>query len=147
MDEKGLGEHIKNLKSHLQELTYIQKNQYGPNLGDKEEEWIPNESEQKNIDNWGEPKRWQNLKIITDKKGNKIKTRTIEDGSQLFEYPDGSWGFTQPYVEAFQETKFEEDRYDDDLNEHGELPTVRRSEKDMLRRRPYSPKARFKAGL
>lgn len=34
---------------------------------------------------------------------------------------------------------------EDDLNE--ELPTVRRSDRDMLRRRPYSPKARFKAGL
>jgi hypothetical protein len=33
------------------------------------------------------------------------------------------------------------------VNEHEDLPTVRRSEKDMLRRRPYSPKARFKAGL
>lgn len=32
-------------------------------------------------------------------------------------------------------------------NEEEELPTVRRSDKDMLRRRPYSPKARFKAGL
>ncbi len=96
MDEKGLGEHIKNLKSHLQELTYIQKNQYGPNLGDKEEEWIPNESEQKNIDSFDEPERWQNLKIVTDKDGNKIKTRTIEDGSQLFEFPDGSWGFNDP---------------------------------------------------
>ena len=36
---------------------------------------------------------------------------------------------------------------DDDLNEDEELPTVRRSDRDMLRRRPYSPKARFKAGL
>lgn len=35
-----------------------------------------------------------------------------------------------------------------DLDEEDEeLPTVRRSDKDMLRRRPYSPKARFKAGL
>ena len=63
---------------------------------DSEEEWIPNESEQKNIDNYNEPERWQNLKIVTDKFGNSVKTRTIEDGSQLFEYPDGSWGFNDP---------------------------------------------------
>jgi len=29
MDGKQLEEHIKNLKSHLQELTYVLKNQYG----------------------------------------------------------------------------------------------------------------------
>ena len=28
-----------------------------------------------------------------------------------------------------------------------EEPTVRRSDKDRLRRKPYSPKARFRAGL
>jgi len=65
---------------------------------DSEEEWVPDESEQKNIDSFNEPKRWQNLKILTDKFGNSVKTRTIDDGSQLYEYPDGSWGFNDPRV-------------------------------------------------
>jgi len=32
-------------------------------------------------------------------------------------------------------------------NEEEELPTVRRSDRDRARRRPYSPKARFRGGL
>jgi len=35
---------------------------------------------------------------------------------------------------------------DDDLNEEEELPTVRRSDMDRARRKPYSAKARFRAG-
>ena len=34
-----------------------------------------------------------------------------------------------------------------DEDEEEELPTVRRSDRDRARRRPYSPKARFRAGL
>tara|TARA_Y100000385_G_scaffold241048_1_gene257262 strand:- start:1172 stop:2032 length:861 start_codon:yes stop_codon:yes gene_type:complete len=35
----------------------------------------------------------------------------------------------------------------DDDDEEEELPTVRRSDRDRARRRPYSPKARFRGGL
>jgi|ETNvirenome_6_85_1030632.scaffolds.fasta_scaffold06041_3 hypothetical protein len=35
----------------------------------------------------------------------------------------------------------------DDEEEEEKLPTVRRSDRDRARRRPYSPKARFRAGL
>ena len=35
----------------------------------------------------------------------------------------------------------------DDEEEEEELPTVRRSDRDRARRRPYSPKARFRGGL
>ena len=73
---------------------------------DSEEEWIPNESEQKNIDLFDEPERWENLKIVTDKFGNSVKTRTIEDGSQLFEYPDGSWGFNDPREDDDDDVNF-----------------------------------------
>ena len=141
---------------------------------DSEKEWIPNESEQKNIDSFNEPERWENLKIVTDKFGNSVKTRTIEDGSQLFEYPDGSWGFNDPREDEEDDINFrqtgrryddrvnygtdDESRYDDrnyqygnnpddDLNEDEELPTVRREDSDRLRRKPYSAKARFRAGL
>jgi hypothetical protein len=111
---------------------------------DSEEEWIPNESEQKNIDNYNEPERWQNLKILTDKFGNSVKTRTIEDGSRLFEYPDGSWGFNDPR-EDDDDDEYQRD-YDRDINEV-DLPTVRREDSDRLRHKPYSAKARFRAGL
>jgi len=144
MNEEELAQHIKNLQSHLQELVYIQKNQYGPNLGDKEEEWIPNESEQKNIDLFDEPERWENLKIVTDKFGNSVKTRTIEDGSRLFEYPDGSWGFNDPREDEEDDINFRQTGRD--INEVG-LPTVRREDSDRLRRKPYSAQARFRAGL
>jgi len=98
MDEKGLGEHIKNLKSHLQELIYIQNNQYGDE---------------------GDERRYDDREV-----------RPTDDESR---YDDRNYQYGN--------------NPDDDLNEHEEPPIVRRSERDMLRRRPYSPKARFKAGL
>ena len=100
------------------------------------EKWVVN-SAGKNVGTFDSTRK---LKFIVTGDGKK---EGLESGPAI---PSGTKLGT-PTSDSDETTGPRMGRGEEEVNEHGELPTVRRSEKDMLRRRPYSPKARFKAGL
>ena len=84
---------------------------------------------------------------------NQLLTEMHADGKSTGLFSDEETTMNELDGEEEEELGWEGDPWDYieyggfmDDEEEEELPTVRRSDRDMLRRRPYSPKARFKAG-
>ena len=77
--------------------------------------------------------RYDPTKVVHNDEDHIVVDRDMEDGEFTYDKEDVSYMDDEWLVI--------------DKDEEEELPTVRRSDRDRARRRPYSPQARFRGGL